>query len=119
MANKYTCSDGVKLTENQILTRLKMLRKSIFLEGPKWCEGCRTTITHSIAHIISKSRAKQINKTELIWDRNNVYPSCFKCNSAIENPKGQEWKNLHNKDYCLEFIKKHDKELYQKFINNI
>jgi hypothetical protein len=85
--------------------------------GLIFCEGCGD-LSHSHAHIIPQARCKAIRKTELIWNSRNWFHGCIKCNSAIENPKEQAWKQLKNIDECMEFIREHDKELFQKFLNN-
>lgn len=113
--NTFLCSDGSRVTQGRIdelLRRHYSLYKRLSV-----CEGCRRAAT-SHAHIIPQARCKAIGKTELIWNRDNWFYGCFECNAAIENPKGQEWKDLLNIEKCLEFIKVHDKELYAKFITN-
>ena len=105
------CSNGERVTLTQIDYRR---RKSYEQCDQVWCDGCgRPATCH--AHIIPQARCKQLHKTELIWDRNNWFPSCFNCNLAIENPKGNEWKKLKNIDSCIQFIYEHDPELYFKF----
>lgn len=81
------------------------------------CEGCGAPATCS-AHIIAKARLKTLHKAELIYDPRAFFPACYGCNSAIENPKGQAWKAMNNKEECLAFIQEHDQELYMKFILN-
>ena len=75
-------------------------------------------MAHGSAHIIAQSRLKKLRKTELIWHPDLFFPGCIECNAAIENPKGDSWKSLLNIRECLIVIKKHDSELFQKFINN-
>lgn len=109
--NGFLCSDGVRVTQvniNQMYAKHRGKQKAK-------CEGCGIEKAVCNAHIIAKARCKQIGKTELIWDSNNMYSSCFACNVAIENPKGKAWKSLKNIDKCLAFIKLHDPELYTKF----
>ncbi len=81
-------------------------------------EGFREKRAQCTAHIIPQARCKQLGKTELIWDIDNMFAATFESNAAIENPKGQAWKKLHNKQYCLNFMQKHDPELYAKFMVN-
>lgn len=114
--NRYTSSDGMKYTESQIKRRLSDSYRNE--EQRFWCAGCGQ-IASCHAHIIPKARCKQLHKTELIWEPKNRFHSCFRCNLAIENPKGKEWQLLFNKHECLEFIKQHDQELYNKFILNM
>lgn len=118
MANKYHTSTGEQLTQRQIDLKRSWAYGNKHNDNPQyWCEGCGARAQCN-AHIIPQARCKQLGKTELIWDWDNFFPACHSCNSAIENPKGEGWKNLKNIDYCLDFIKQHDHELYMKFILN-
>lgn len=116
MANHSQTSTGERLTDAQIKTRYAASRKKKY-EGSiaHRCEGCGQPATCS-AHIIPQARLKQLHKAELIYDPRAYFASCYRCNAAIENPKGQEWKQLRNIQICLEFIEMHDPELYSKFI---
>jgi len=113
----YFCSDGTKVTQSQIDSRRSKAYRETYPSQIQICRGCGDQAQGS-AHIIPQSRCKQIHKSELIWSNENFFPGCHKCNAAIENPKGQEWKNLNNINECLEVMKKYDIELYNKFINN-
>lgn len=111
-SNTFLCSDGTRVTQAEINENL---RRNYSVNGKNVvCEGCRKAVT-SHAHIISQARCKQIGKTDLIWHRMNWFYGCNECNSAIENPKGEAWKDLLNIRKCLSFIKEHDAELYAKF----
>jgi hypothetical protein len=93
--------------------------KERYQEAPKQiCAGCGEPATCT-AHIIAKSRLKVIGRPELIHHPKASFPSCYACNTAIENPKGQAWKGLANIEECLEFIKQHDTELHRKFMVNL
>ena len=48
-----------------------------------------------------------------------MFAATHESNRAIENPKGQEWKKLKDLQYCLNYIEKHDPELFQKFSVNL
>lgn len=122
--NTFECSDGERVTQKEIDTKLinayaeARKEKQIIgraLSNATICEGCMEQVATCHAHIIGRSRCKKIRKTELIWSRDNFFFSCFECNSAIENPKGQEWKKLKNVEKCMKFIMTHDPELYVKF----
>jgi hypothetical protein len=118
MPNYSQTSTGERITDATIQARYsKMLRYRYEGCGRLKCEGCGEYATCT-AHIIAKARLKQLHKAELIYDPKASFPACYKCNLAIENPKGEAWKELKNKEYCLEFIEIHDPELYQKFILN-
>lgn len=115
--NKYWTSDGVAYTQRQIDRK----RSEAYIREHEcgvtfWCEGCGQ-LAQCHAHIIPQARCKQIRKTELIWNKNNWFKSCFRCNASIENPKGEAWKSLKNIQTCLQFIQQHDQELFQKFMN--
>lgn len=93
--------------------------KKRYQDAPKQkCAGCGEPATCT-AHIIAKSRLKLLGRPELISDPRASFPSCYACNLAIENPKGQGWKGMANIDECLEFIKKNDPELHRKFMVNL
>lgn len=110
--NTWLCSDGSRVTQQQID---QMLSGHAAKYKQTICEGCGKELAVCRAHIIAKSRCKAIGKTELIWDSNNMFDSCFACNLAIENPQGNAWKQLKNIDRCLKFIEQHDAELFVKF----
>ena len=113
--NHYADSEGNVWTQRQIdRKRSEAYRIEHEKEPSFWCEGCGQ-LAQCHAHIIPQARCKQIKKTELIWTPANWFNSCFKCNSAIENPKGEAWKSLKNIDSCIQFIYANDKELYFKF----
>lgn len=115
--NTWICSNGERVTQAEINQRRDASYKRKYTKGNSLkCEGCGADATCS-CHIIPQARCKQIGKTELIWDEVNYFPGCFDCNLAIENPKGEEWKQLKNKEQCLSVIENNDHELYQKFIN--
>lgn len=116
MANKYFTSNNEALTQRQIDLKRSWAYRNKQQDTPEWfCAGCGVRCQCN-AHIIGQARCKQLRKVELIWHPDNFFPACYKCNAAIENPKGEAWKQLKNKDKCLEFIRLHDPELYQKFI---
>lgn len=119
--NTFKCSDGTRVTQEFIVEELKALNRVVFGANEYVrCEGCgdANEPTNSLAHIIAKSRCKNIGKTELIWDIENTFPACFKCNAAIENPKGLAWMKLKNIERCIKFIAENDYELFQKFQAN-
>jgi len=119
MANKYLCSDGSKVTQAQIDRRRSEAYRIKYQDNPNpICEGFGKERAQGTAHIIPQARCKQIGKTELIWDTANMFPATHEANQAIENPKGTAWKQLKNLDYCLEYIFKHDRELWMKFTLN-
>lgn len=69
--NYYTCSDGEKVTQSQINSRLSRAKKG-FMERYV-CESCgRNGKTFAAwSHTISQKRCKELHKTELIWLEGN------------------------------------------------
>lgn len=121
MPNYYKCSDGSKVSEATVKRKLSEAYRAKYEGEPLGlCEGCGARQPNGSAHIIPKTRCKyDLNMTELIWHPVNFFRACNQCNSAIENPGGTAWKDLLNLDHCLYVIEKYDKELYQKFMNNL
>jgi hypothetical protein len=121
-SNTFECSDGTRVTQTDIVFMRRAAYDLMDAEnhGVPICEGCGkgTFMEGTHAHIIPQARCKDIGKTDLIWERKNLFRGCFDCNSAIESPKGHAWKSLKNAQKCLDFIKIHDSELYQKFMVN-
>lgn len=114
--NLYYCSDGERISEALIKSRYtKALKKKYAGLPPQRCHGCGAPAQGN-AHIIAKARLKVLHKTELIYHPKAFFPACMNCNGAIENPKGEEWKTLFNREICLQFIEKHDPELFSKFV---
>lgn len=117
--NLSVCSDMTMVNQDQIdKKRSEAYRDAYADKGRQVCRGCEEVPAQGSAHSIPQARCKQIHKTELIWDVDNFWPACNKCNAAAENPKGNGWKKLKNKKQMLNFIAKHDTELYMKFILN-
>lgn len=116
----FLCSNGERVTQAEIDKRRSEAYRIKYQDNH--CpidEGFREQRAQCTAHIISQQRCKQIHKTELIWDIENMFAATHESNRAIENPKGQEWKKLKNLQYCLNYIEKHDPELFQKFSVNL
>lgn len=116
MAILYFTSTGERISDETIKRRYAQSRAEKYLYGQsKICEGCGGEAVCS-AHIIAQARLKHLHKSELIYNPDAYFPACYACNQAIENPKGTAWRQLKNIEICLEFIEKHDHELFMKFI---
>lgn len=119
-ANLSLCSDLTMVSQDEINTkRAEAYRVAYGDKGRQACRGCHEELAQGSAHSIPQARCKQIHKTELIWDVDNFWPACNKCNAIAENPKGNGWKKLKNKQQILRFIARHDHELYMKFMVNL
>lgn len=113
-SNTFLCSDGTRVNESQVRNKLFKAYKWSSYTEQGICLGCGQQ-AEGHAHIISKRRCKLKGRTELIWNPENYFEACNKCNMAIENHKGKDWQSLFNIEKCLSFIKQHDPELYAKF----
>ncbi len=111
---KHKASDGTGYTENQIKAKLSEAYSLRYNEQITYlCEDCGKNQATESSHIIAKARCKQLHKTELIWDKNNFYPSCRECHmrwEANDSTLVRYWQ-------LMEYVKKHDLEGYLKRIN--
>lgn len=116
MANKYYGSDGKRYTEATIKANLSKAYKEYYLFEPLGsCEGCGNPATCT-AHILPKSVCKTLHKVELIFDPNNWFRSCYRCNSIAENVSGEEIKTLMNFPRIKEVLRVYDPERYLKLL---
>jgi len=123
---RYRCSDGSLVSQVQINRKYAECIDKIALDRPPICEGTgRGDLPVSFSHTISRVRCKQIGKTELIWDAENIEIESFHERSS--NPFGahniwedgslEQKKGLINFSKKMSFIKKHDMELYKEKFN--
>jgi hypothetical protein len=115
--NKYTCSNGERVSEATIKQRLsKVYREMYEGEGPQMCHGCGGRAEAS-AHILPKARAKQLHLTELIWSSENIFPACNSCNALAENVASDSILDLLNYERIREVLQKYDPERASKLPN--
>lgn len=117
----YRCSNGERVTQVEIDKRYEQVRREIENERERFCEATgRTDLPLSNSHTISQRRCKNLGKTELIWDKDNIFLESMGASDSghyiYEHAPLAEKKKLINFEKKLEYIKKHDHELYQKFI---
>lgn len=111
----FECSDGERITESTVQARYSRALKVWYPTGAAVCEGCgRRSIETS--HIVSKARCKELRRTELIWTRENTFPSCRACHRAWEAVYGEEWKGLAGVERWLKVEQKYDPEGYERRI---
>lgn len=116
MPNYFRTSTGERITDATIKKRLSQAYREKYGDsGHPPCEGCGHPAQGS-AHIIPKARLKTLGLSDLIYAPFMFFSACYSCNSKIENPKGEGWKDLCNLQECLSVIEKYDKELYSKFV---
>lgn len=110
--NTFLCSDGTRVTQAEINRRRNLCYDMIDLLVDR-CEGCGNK-SQGHAHIIPQARSKQLNKTELIWDFENIFPSCHNCNSIAENVSSIGITKLKNYPRIKAFLELHDRERFEK-----
>lgn len=115
MANKFLCSDGTYVTQDQIRHKYAKSRSKKYagITSIRMCEACEVEPSVDNDHTIAQARCKFIGKTELIWHPDNYPRSCRKCHHEWENFKSGEWVHHKNVVQRLEFLKEHDPEGYQ------
>jgi hypothetical protein len=114
MANYCQVTDKY-YTQSQIDSRLTKAYKEKH-EGESYfiCQGCGGKAIDN-SHTISQKRCKHIHKVYLIWDFKNLVDLCRKCHQAWEIG-GEEAKKLFCYEECMEFVRLHDLEDYNKRI---
>lgn len=111
-----TCSDGTRVTDATCKARLSKTYRSLYEgTGHPNCAGCGGRANGS-AHIVPKARAKQLGKSELIWSKDNILPACHICNTILENPQSEDFRNLLCYDYVVSVLEKYDYERYTKSV---
>lgn len=113
MPIRYYCSDGSRVTQKVIDDRYSDQLRSMYADmiGVPPCSACGKP-SHDTDHTIARARCKELHKTELIWDRNNMPRSCRQCHAEWENVKGLKWVDHTNVLERLLYLKKHDPEGY-------
>ena len=114
MANYCSITDKY-YTQSQIDTRLSKVYKEKH-EGYEFkvCQGCGKKADDN-SHTISQKRCKHIHKVSLIWHPDNLEDLCRLCHRKWENG-GEEAKELYCYERCMEFVRLHDQEGYNKRI---
>ena len=84
--NTYRCSDGTRLSQSQIETRIRVAKSNLIknqLEqyGYNFCEDCKQNDCKPIdcSHNISVKEAKETGRTELCFSLSNLKLRGRKC----------------------------------------
>lgn len=122
--NKFCCSNGELVTQAEINKRYKEVCSQIDLERERYCEATgRTDLPLSHSHTISQRRCKHLRKTELIWDKDNIFLESMGTSDSghvtWDHGNLDDKKKLFNFERKLAYIKIHDQETYQKIINEL
>lgn len=120
----YRCSNGERVTQVEIDKRYKEICDQIDLERERYCEATgRTDLPLSHSHTISRKRCKELGKTELVWNKDNLFLESMGSSDSghviWEHGDLDSKKKLFNFERKLAYIKIHDQEAYQKIINEL
>lgn len=107
MANHYITSNGERVTQTQINSRLARAKHGSIRNYICECFGMPFH-AHDLDHTISQQRSKQIHKTELIWDENNWSWSSREAHMQWESFKSGQFQDHLNFKKRMEFVAKHD-----------
>lgn len=113
MPNYSKCSiTGKSYSQNQIHTRLTNVYRDKHIGEYAICCGCGRKADDN-SHTISQKRCKEIHKASLIFDLENLVDLCRQCHITFE-VGGEEAKKLFCYEECMEYIRLHDLETYNK-----
>jgi len=107
--NRYYCSDGERVTKDQIKSRLTEAYKKKYGTLFVRCEETGEESQGS-SHIISQKRCQDLHMSEMIWNPNNFYPATHKSNSRWESNDS----TLKHYEKYMAFMEIHDPEGYRK-----
>lgn len=125
---RFRCSDGEMVSQVTIQANKKLVYQIIDQDRDPVCQGsgrCDFPLSHS--HTISERRCKEIGKTELVWDEDNIELEGYEppCSNPIAAHNIWEVGQIERKvmllnfDRKLEYIKKHDPETFRAYLFRI
>lgn len=109
---KFYCSDGSKVSQKDINDNLKKLYATMPLTAN--CEAYPHLKANDHDHTISQARCKQLRKTELIWDRDNIALSSRLAHMEWESYRNRRFEEHKNVLQRMLYMKKHDPEGFEK-----
>lgn len=120
---RYHCSDGTLVSQAEINRNLKAVKDYIKHSREPVCQGSgRWDVPLSNSHTISVQRCKDMGKTELIWDEDNIELEGFEAPTSRPIMAHNIWSDgswqqrvqLLNWNRKIEYIYKHDREQYRR-----
>lgn len=106
MANVFYTSEGEKITQRTIRSRLALERKDCLVK--MICECCYAAQSFDLDHTISQLRCKNLHKSELIWMEGNWSWSCRDCHIFWESYKSGKFQYHKNFKKRMTFTAMHD-----------
>lgn len=108
MPNYYVTSTGDRLTQRQINSHLSSTYKGMLVKYI--CEACGSSQAVDHDHTIAQKRCKELHKTELIWDEENMSFSCRNCHEDWERFKNGNFSYHLNCEKRMNYVSHHDGE---------
>lgn len=114
--NLSKCSDGSRVAQVTINSMRSICYDQMQSYGHTFnCEGCGVSLYEpSHAHIIPQARCKQLGKTELIWNPENIFFACHTCNAIAENVSSPAITKLRNYPRIKAFLELYDFQRFTK-----
>ncbi len=111
----YKCSDGTRVTQDQIDRMLTAARKIMRNNATSSkCKAYPDLEANDFDHTISQSRCKELGKTELIWNPDNMEFSSRIAHMEWERYRSGVFEEHQNVVRRMLFVKKHDPEGFEK-----
>lgn len=91
--NTYLCSDGSRVTQPQLERKMRVAKMELIEEqldsfGYNFCQERKCKRSNGVrldcSHTISIQHAKNLGKTELCWDKNNMRMLCRSCHQKFD-----------------------------------
>lgn len=108
----YKCSDGTRVGQDQIDRRLTKLYAN--MPTQKRCSAYPLQMANDHDHTISQARCKQLGKTELIWDPDNIEFSSRISHMEWESYRSGKFEEHQNVIRRMKYVKMHDPEGFEK-----
>jgi hypothetical protein len=113
----YKCSNGQRINQAQIDSKLRKTYQEMGVQ--RHCSAYPDMEAHDHDHTISQARCKQLGKTELIWDPDNIEFSSRTAHQEWERYRSGRFEEHKNVVKRMLFVKKHDREKYWLRIDHI
>lgn len=114
-AKKYLCSDGSKVSQSYINTKLTQTYAKVdYLRDSSRCDAYHHLNWNDHDHTIAQRRCKELGKTELIWDIDNIAYSSRTAHNEWERIKSGLWEDHYNCIDRMKYVAIHDPETFEK-----
>lgn len=115
----YKCSDGTRVTQGQIDRRRSKAYEQMHDPSITQCAAYPFISWNDHDHTISQARCKQLGKTELIWDVQNIEFSSRLAHNEWESYGSGCFEEHANVLTRMLYLKRHDPERFEKRMHHI